>query len=46
MEYFKSFKLKSWTIECENGADCAPEFLYELLLRQADAQVKDKKVIA
>ncbi len=46
MEYFKSFKLKSWTIAWENGADYAPEFLYELLLNQADAQVKDRKVIA
>lgn len=27
--YFKSFKLNSWTIEWENGADFAPEFLYE-----------------
>lgn len=27
--YFKNFKLNSWTIEWENGADFAPEFLYE-----------------
>lgn len=26
---FKTFKLNSWTIEWENGADFAPEFLYE-----------------
>jgi len=30
-EYFKNFKLNSWTIEWENGADFAPEFLYDLL---------------
>lgn len=30
IEYFKSFKLNSWTLEWENGADFAPEFLYDL----------------
>ncbi|WP_447950854.1 DUF2442 domain-containing protein [Chryseobacterium koreense] len=29
-DYFKSFKLNSWTIEWENGADFSPEFLYSL----------------
>lgn len=29
INYFKTFKLKSWTIEWENGADFAPEFLFE-----------------
>lgn len=29
--YFKRFKLNSWTITWENGADFAPEFLYELM---------------
>ena len=29
INYFKNFKLNSWTIEWENGADFAPEFLYE-----------------
>ena len=29
MEFFKRFKLGSWTLEWENGADFAPEFLYE-----------------
>ncbi|MGB3850614.1 MAG: DUF2442 domain-containing protein [Tunicatimonas sp.] len=29
-EYFKSFKLGEWTLEWENGADFAPEFLYDL----------------
>lgn len=31
--FFKSFKLNSWTIEWENGADFAPEYLYELVIR-------------
>lgn len=26
---FKNFKLNSWTIEWENGADFSPEFLLE-----------------
>ncbi len=29
VEYFKRFKLGSWTIAWDNGADFAPEFLYE-----------------
>jgi hypothetical protein len=29
-EYFQKFTLDSWTIGWENGADFAPEFLYEL----------------
>jgi hypothetical protein len=29
LNYFRSFKLNSWTIEWENGADFAPEFLYD-----------------
>ena len=29
-ETFKNFTLNPWTIEWENGADFAPEFLYEL----------------
>lgn len=28
LNYFKNFKLTSWTITWENGADFAPEFLY------------------
>ena len=31
VNFFKKFKLNSWTIEWENGADFAPEFLYELV---------------
>jgi hypothetical protein len=30
VSYFKSFKLDSWTLNWENGADFAPEFLYDL----------------
>jgi len=30
-EYFKKISTKSWTIEWENGADFAPEYLYELV---------------
>ena len=29
INYFKSFKLNSWTLSWDNGADFAPEFLYE-----------------
>lgn len=29
MEYFTKFKLNPFTIEWENGADFAPEFLYK-----------------
>lgn len=29
IEYFKKFKLNPFTIEWENGADFAPEYLYD-----------------
>jgi hypothetical protein len=29
-DYFKSFRLNPFTIEWENGADFAPEFLYQI----------------
>jgi len=29
VEYFKNFKLNPFTIEWENGADFAPEYLYD-----------------
>jgi hypothetical protein len=29
-DYFKRFKLNPFTIEWENGADFAPEFLYRI----------------
>jgi len=32
VEYFKSFHLNTWILEWPNGADLAPEFLYELVL--------------
>jgi hypothetical protein len=31
LKTFKNFKLNSWTIEWENGADFSPEFLYNQL---------------
>lgn len=34
VDYFKSFTLNRWTIQWENGADFAPEFLHELALEQ------------
>ncbi len=34
LENFKKFKLNRWTIEWENGADLAPEYLYELAKNQ------------
>lgn len=30
ISYFKQFRLNSFTIEWENGADFSPEFLYDL----------------
>jgi hypothetical protein len=30
LDYFKNFKLKYNTIEWENGADYAPEYLYSI----------------
>jgi len=29
LQYFKNFKLNPFTIEWENGADFAPEYLYD-----------------
>ena len=31
IETFRNFKLNSWTLEWENGADFSPEFLLENL---------------
>jgi len=31
---FRNFKLNRWTIEWQNGADLAPEYLYELATKQ------------
>jgi hypothetical protein len=33
-EYFKAFSIKYNTVEWENGADFAPEFLYEKGIRE------------
>lgn len=34
VEYFKAFSKDRWTIGWDCGADFAPEFLYELSLKQ------------
>lgn len=34
IDYFKQFKVNSWTIEWPNGADVSPEYLYELVIKQ------------
>ncbi|MEQ9402643.1 MAG: DUF2442 domain-containing protein [Cyclobacteriaceae bacterium] len=34
VENFKNFSLNRWTIEWANGADLAPEFLYDLAMQQ------------
>ena len=40
ISYFKSFSLKAWTIEWTNGADLAPEFLYnEVIKTQINTEV-------
>lgn len=36
LHYFKSFKLDAWTITWSNNADFAPEFLYELAMKQLE----------
>ena len=33
MDYFKKFKLDSWTLTWPNESDFAPEFLYELVIK-------------
>lgn len=40
--FFENFKLDRWTIQWENGLDLAPEFLHELMLKQAK---KEQKVL-
>jgi hypothetical protein len=41
--YFKTFTLNRWTIEWDNGADFAPEFLHEIALEQ-DKEAHNTKV--
>ncbi len=43
-EYFRDFHLNSWTIEWENGADFAPEFLFNLLIKQKHPQTDNSLV--
>ncbi|WP_439651978.1 hypothetical protein [Membranihabitans maritimus] len=33
-DFFKKFTLNSWTIEWPNGADVAPEFLYQEAMKK------------
>ena len=40
IEYFKNFKLDTWTLCWPNGADLSPEFLYELALKSQPELVK------
>ncbi len=37
LENFKNFHLNRWTIEWKCGADFAPEYLYDLALKQKQA---------
>jgi hypothetical protein len=37
-DYFKKFSLDTWTIGWDNGADFAPEFLYELAKKDDNTQ--------
>jgi hypothetical protein len=38
LNYFKNFKIENDTLSWENGADLAPESLYELLIQQNKKQ--------
>jgi len=40
VEYFKNFKKDRWTITWDCGADFAPEFLYELTIKQNKKNLK------
>jgi len=37
IEKFKQFKLSDWTVEWNNGADFAPEYLFELMDKDVSA---------
>ncbi len=41
-EYFKNFSTNSWTIEWENGADFAPEYLCQIISQNNDKYQKRK----
>ena len=43
--YFKTFSLDSWTIGWDNGADFAPEFLYELASKERARTIKTGSVV-
>ncbi|OYT12726.1 MAG: hypothetical protein B6I19_08895 [Bacteroidetes bacterium 4572_114] len=39
VDYFKTFKTNQWTIEWDCDADFAPEYLYDLIMKQSNKQV-------
>jgi hypothetical protein len=41
IEYFKNFRLNPFTIEWENGADFAPEFLYSFINSKEGKSTKE-----
>lgn len=45
IHYFKKFKLNPFTIEWENGADFAPEYLYQLGETQRNKATKAKQQV-
>ena len=42
--FFKSFLLDTWTIGWSNGADFAPEYLHELVLKQNETSSKSLSI--
>ncbi len=40
IDYFKNFTKNRWTVEWENGIDLAPEFLYDLAVKQTAHNMK------